>query len=262
MTKFYITFSGAQYERTTRRIVEDGPRLGADKVLVYDDHWLTQQEFYKMESNRWLWNHPCAKSGNALRGFGWFAWKPFILLDALMNWCNPGDIVLLTDADTYPIHDFSMLYEECDRIGGCMLFSAVGCWHNNWGKRDMMIVMGQDAPEWRDRQHAVARFMLFQAGYWKPMQLLMEWLTYCVNPLANTFDKSILAPEYPDLHEPRCEQAMLTNLAHKYGIKLYREACQFGESVPEDRDLYPQLFVQDGRSGHANVERGSSFRNV
>ncbi len=258
-----ICFGGEAYDNTTEIIVRDAPRFGVDKVLVYDDAWLMQQEFYRL--NSWLWTHHGDMQNNP-RGFGWFAWKPFIIMHALQHYCAEGDVLLYTDADTYPIFDLTPIYQECVRIGGTMLFAAQGCLHAHWCKRDTFVVMGQDADAYggslRSRQHAVARFMLFEKGPWRVWQFLMEWLAYCLNPLANTFDPSVILPEYPELREPRCEQAILTNLAHKYGHKLYREACQSGEHVADDKDLYPQLFIQDGNCGDKNQLKGSRFRNV
>jgi len=262
LKRLYITFSGAAYDETTSRIVEFAPRFGADEVLVYDDSWLMDQEFYRL--NKWLWTYPDTQDPKrAPRGFGWFCWKPFIILDALSR-CAVGDIVLFTDADTFPIHDFSMLYSECARIGGMMLFNAYGCDHANWCKEDCHIVMG-DWPAFRGHKpHGVARFMLFQKGPWHVQQFLMEWLTYTINPLATTFDYSKLRSPYADkdLHEHRTEQAIMTNLAYKYGHKLYREACQFAATQPEDQELYPQLFQQVGCAHHVKSLAGSRFRNV
>ncbi|MDE2038210.1 MAG: hypothetical protein KGI69_03260 [Patescibacteria group bacterium] len=259
MRRIYITFSGSVYDKTTKLIVRDGPRLGADEVWVYDDVWLTMQEFYS--HNHWLWEH------HHKRGFGWYAWKPFIILDALSR-LEEGDIVLYTDADTYPIRDLSALYDRCAR-DGIMLFESSGEPHVKWCKRDCYIVMGQDEEKYHGGQHGVARFMAFQKGRWRPYQFLMEWLAYCVNPLATTFDPSVLGkPELPGFVEHRTEQAIMTNLAHKYGYRLHREADQAGEGRTNDRDLYDQLFIQKddwvkktGRNMTAPVE-GSAYRNI
>ena len=252
-----ITFSGARYAATTNAIVQNGPKLGADEVRVYDDKWLLGTDFYRL--NHWLWEHHGDQNNNP-RGFGWFCWKPFVLLDALDR-LQPGDVVLYTDADTYPVADFSMLFDHCRKMGGIMAFAARGCVNRNWNKYDCMAVMGQLEPFWRERPAAVARFMLFEAGKWKPRQFLMEWLTYCVNPLAQTFDPSVLGPEYPDLHEHRTEQAIYTNLCHKYGLYLHREACQFGADQQQDKELYPQLFFQCGLR-FENGLNGSAYRNI
>lgn len=259
MRKVYITFGGAVYDSVTKYIVTNAPLLGAGEVWVYDDVWLTKHEFYRQ--NRWLWEH------RHKRGFGWYSWKPLIILDALSR-LNDGDIVLFTDADTYPIRDISILYNICAKEGA-MFFEVTGEPNIKWCKRDCYIVMGQDEKRYHDSQAAVARFMLFKKGEWRSAQLLMEWLSYCVNPLANTFDPSVLGKtELPSFVEHRCEQAILTLLAHKYGYKLYREACELGESNPADQDLYPQLFSQKNPWNDKNGKNitapadGSRYRNV
>jgi len=258
MKKVYITFSGNLYDKTTKIIVEDGLKYGADEVRVYDDKWLLTQPFY--EQNKWLWNH------SHKRGFGWYCWKPFIVYHALQN-LEDGDIVMFTDADCYPINDFSILYEQCNKDGGIMLFSNAHQ-HSKWCKRDCYIVMAQDNAKYHNIQQGCARFMLFQKGKWKAIQFLMEWLTYCVNPRATTFDPSALAEELPGMIEHRCEQAIMTNLAYKYDVKLYREADQHGNFRNEYKDLYPQLFVQDNPSdtpGNLKVTlepTGSIYANV
>jgi hypothetical protein len=260
MKRLYTTFSGHAYDEATGYIVRRAPKMGADEVRVYDDAWLMQQEFYRM--NDWLWRHKGPKNLGGGRGFGWFAWKPFIILDCMDRFMQDGDIVLYTDGDTYPIHDFSMLYEECKRIGGVMLFAASGWTNRPWFKRDTGVVMAQDHPKYHDAEHAVGRFMLFQKGVWAGKQLLMEWLTYCVNPLANTMDPSKIKPEIDGFQESRTEQLILSLLAAKYGHKLYREACQFGETHAPDKDLYPTLFHQEGSHGDRRNLSGSSYRNV
>lgn len=262
MRKIYITFGGAAYDVTTEKIVEDAPKYGADEVWVYDDLWITQQDFYKQ--NKWLWEHPHK------RGFGWYAWKPYIIWDALSR-LDDGDIVLFTDADCIPVSDFSILFDVCNKDGGIMLFTAQSHSNHKWNKRDCLVVMGQDEPKYRFAQAGVARFMLFQKGHWRTTQFLMEWLTYCVNPLATTFDPSKILPEHEGFIEHRTEQAIMTNLAHKYGIKLYRECCDAGEyklsdgSHMNDRNLYGQLFQQINpykTKSTSEIGNGSKYRNV
>ena len=184
MRKVYATFSGEAYNSTTKEIVERAPKLGADTVAVYDDLWLTKTDFYRR--NQWLWTHH-GDQHNRNRGFGWFAFKSVSILDALSR-LSDGDFCLFTDADCFPVRDFSAPYSECARIGGVMLFGSCG-WggcQNIWCKRDCFIVMGQDEPRYWYADHGCARFMVFQKGPWLTSQFLSEWLAYCVNPLANT----------------------------------------------------------------------------
>jgi len=120
-----------------------------------------------------------------------------------------------------------------------------------------------DDPKYYDAQHGVARFMAFRAGAEENTPFLERWYKYCLDRRCNTFDLAPGDVQHKDFRQHRCEQAIMTNLAHERGIKLYREACQLGNTFDLDRDLYPQLFFQDG--SHSFSPRpcvGSAFRNV
>ena len=116
MRKILATFSGNKYHGPTQRIVEDAPKFGVDGVLVYDDHWLDQNKQKECAEAKWLFDH------HDMRGFGWFFWKSVVIQDALPR-VSPGDVVLFTDADTYPIHDLSIIYQIAER-DGIMLFAS------------------------------------------------------------------------------------------------------------------------------------------
>lgn len=263
MTRYLATFGGAAYEETVGRTLQIATKtIGVNTVLVYDDVWLRAHPFYEL--NRWLFELP------GVRGLCWFAWKPLVILDALGRMAD-GDVLLYIDGDTYPIADLTPLYERCVADGGVMLFAAQGCSNRQWVKADCWVTMassvvdipGRNAVQ-ADSQHAVARFTLFQRGHWHVQQFLMEWLTYCINPLSTTFQPSKLRGEIAGFEQHRTEQAILSLLSHKYGYHLYRESCQFGnaELAAHGTDSwYPQLFVQEGARS-ADTHTGSRYRNV
>lgn len=285
--RLLITMGGARYDATTKQLVELGPKMGADEVLVYDDEWVRAHEFYKV--NRWLWEHP-GQAGHGRRGFGWYAWKPLLMLDALDHHTEPGDTVLYVDADCRPVADFSCIYDVASR-DGAMFFASQGHKQRTWCTRDCYQTMGlvsgshkvssaeryagrpgeygNVVDRYYDSQAGCARFFAIKSGLWKPRQLLMEWLTYAVNPMATTFDASELdlvdrlthMPEHEEFAEHRTEQAIMTNLCHRNGYKLWREADDSGEGWPEDRDVYGQLFEQV-RVGSGDAAGGSRYRNV
>jgi len=260
--RILITFGGSAYEATVGATVEDHKRFGADACYVYDDVWLRAHPFYEL--NRWLFDLP------GVRGLCWFAWKPLIIMDALERFAADGDVVLFIDGDTHPIADMTPLFDRCVADGGQMVFAAQGCSNRQWVKADcwIMLAAGPVIPGRRDvdidTQAGVARFMLFQKGPWHVKQFLMEWLTYCVNPWATTFDESKWGMEAEGFEQHRTEQAIMTLLAHRYGFKLYREACAFGndELAKFGTDsFYGQVFEQLYGAGPRNNE-GSRYRNV
>jgi hypothetical protein len=252
VTKILCTFSGEAYHETTQRIVEDGPKFGAEKVWVYDDIWLRDKRPAHWEQTKAHREHPQA------RGVNWFAFKPFVILDAVDRMAD-GDILLFTDADTYPIHDLSILF-DIGRRDGIMLFEACGWFQKQWCTQATFSLMGLNPEDFYEKPHGCARFMVFTKAH-RPF--LVEWLTHCLDIRCTTFDpRPEFGPEHPEFRQHRCEQAIMTNLAHKYGHKLYREACQFGEGWPQDRDLYPQLFFQNGSHTWRSRGNGSEFRNI
>ena len=260
-----VTFSGAGYEEPTGKIVEAARAQGL-ALHVYDDAWFERHPFRKI--NRWLWDHPGQLFPNghyAKRGYGWSAWKSVIIADAIERFLRPGDVVAYTDGDCYPIADLSPVYETAEREGA-MFFRASAHTNRAWCKRDCYLVMGQDDPRYYDAPAGCARFMAFRKGDYRSAQLLREWMTYGVNPLAQTFDPSRLGlPEIDGFVEHRTEQAILTLLNLKHGYTMYREACEAGNGFigqPGNPGDYPQLFVQQSCGANPHPMTGSEYRNV
>lgn len=252
-----LTFSGSDYDQTTKRIVEDGPRFGATDVYVYDDVWLTQHPFFSMRSNRWLWEHqPC-------RGFGWFAWKMVIALD-VFDHCDEGDALIYMDADCAPVGDMRPVFDRV-RQDGQMFFAASGHINRAWVKRDAYIVTAcTDVARYVDVVAGAATCFAIRAKAWEQRQFLYEWLTYSVNPQCTTKDPSTLGSELPGFHESRDEQALMTLLCHKYGYPLHREPSATGEDPrfrDQDRELYGQFYEQIDQT-HSTNGLGSRYRRT
>ncbi len=263
--KILCTFSGDRYHLTTKRIVEDAPRLGCDEVWVFDDVWLMKQAHH-VAVTKWAFDHP------KRRGVNWFCFKFFTILKALER-CTDGDLLGFVDADTWPIADMTPLYDLAEK-DGIALFAACGHKQSRWSKRDTQILCGCDTPEYRNKQAGCARFMFFKKsertlgnGIPTVNSFLEQCLRITCDPRANTFDKSVLAPEYTDdFTEARCEQAIMTNIAHSHGITLHRECDQWGNGFEKDfpHDTYPQIFESTGVYSYAPGPRkpGSAFANI
>ena len=254
MKRWCVTFAGAGYDETVSKIVEDAPRFGADETLVYDDLWLRHHPFYEL--NRWIFDFV------PNRCVGFCSWKPLLILETFKRAAD-GDVVLYTDGDCFPVGSMIPLFDIAEREG---VWLARASAHQNrpWCKRDAYVILGQDDdPKYIDMAAGCARYCAFQKGPWMPFQLLAEWMTYSVNRLATTKSPSKLGPEHEGFYENRDEQAILTLLAHRYGIPLYREACDAGnEWIGRQPGEYGQVFQQVHQGGKHHPPTGSRFRNV
>jgi hypothetical protein len=278
-----VTFSGARYHVPTERTVQNARKFGATHVTVYDDKWLLDQADYVKDA-KWLLEHP------KMRGVGWFAWKPYVLLHALQT-CGPADTVLYIDGDTTPVADLTPLFDIGQR-DDIMLFRANG-WPRAdvWTKGECFRKMKMDEEKYWGAQCACARFLVLTPSV-LVLTMLWEWYRLCLLPECNTYDLDPGVVQRKGFREHRCEQAILGLLAKKRGHRLYREACQWGEvdceapysdATPEfqaehsaalkrdcalDRDLYPQLFEHEFGHTYApglgpnSPNTGSYFRNV
>jgi len=252
--------------------VEDAPKFGATDVFVADDYWLRTKHPQHWRDTQHLWSRP------DVRGCNWFAFKPYFIRKMLER-CKEGDALLYLDADTYPVADIKCCF-DITRRDGHMVFHCVGQLHKWWCTRACFVEMGIpvdpagvpiDRAKFFDVPHGCARFLGLLPTP-ENFQFLDDWYRYCLNLDCTTFEDGRkferltkkYGPEQPELHQHRTEQAIMTNLVLLRGWRMWREACQFGESVDTDRDVYPQLFYQNGSHSWDPSPRwpGSSFRNI
>lgn len=256
----YITMGGKAYDTTIAKAVNNAPRFGANKVVIYDDKWLFDHPFVKI--NKWLFDHPGHKNpdGSWVKvGQGWYSWKPLILLDAYHK-ANDGDIIMYVDGDSYPIADMTPLYQIAQQEDR-MIFEENGCIDRHWVKEDIYTCIGLTNIN-RDHPHSTARWILFKKGNYENLQFLQEWQTYLINRRCNTREPSIIQPEHEKFVENRGDQSVFSLLTHKYGWKQYRACDAAGEASQNDRDKYGLLFKQEYCHKDRSDLSGSKYRNI
>lgn len=263
MRKLYVTFGGVSYDRTTAMQLRAAQERGdVDRHIVYDDRWLLESGF--IHEHSWLWNTTYQPHGISVagHGFGHCSWKPYVILDAMCKAAD-GDLILYTDADTYPVADMTPLFDICDREG-MVLFEEQGCLNRNWIKRDCYIAMGCDEPKYWDAKHGCGRFQLFKNGL-ASRAFVKLWADYSVMRECQLHDTGT-APNLPEFKRHSTEQAILTLLGLKHGIPFHRTPDQNGwphsPNCGVAGDEYAQIFKQEWCDGDKTNMSGSQFRNV
>jgi hypothetical protein len=258
MKNIYITFGGSAYDSTTQLIVERAKDFGADEFRVYDDRWLIDTAFFRV--NHWIFDR------EPRMGFGWCCWKPYLFLHQWLRIPNASvadnddTVILYTDADTYPISDLRPLFDRA-RKEGVMLFEEQGCINGMWTRSDCWDAMGM-VPQ-PETQHACGRFQLFRAGWPLFTSFMRAWQRYSLEPECQFHEGSQRLEDAPNFMRHSAEQSVLSLLALKYSIPLHRTPDQNGWPVAEGKeDWYPQIFVQEGTRGDVRDFSGSRFRNV
>ena len=177
------------------------------KPFSYNRDWIEKTDFYK--KNKKILDH---SSG------GLWAWKPYIILDAIKK-IEDGEILIYCDRkDMFSPGIFSYLESIFSEDDFCMLLMGYSL-NKEYTKRDTFILMNCDENDyWNSRQ--------LEAGFsvWKKtsssISVLEEYLEYCLNYKIISDDCSELSEELPEFKEHRYDQSILTNLAIRNGLTV------------------------------------------
>jgi hypothetical protein len=201
----------------------------------------------------------------ANRGVGFWTWKPYIIEREMYGLTN-GDILIYSDAGVEFIAPVSHIIDRMDQD----IFLFGNNWeHAHWCKRDIAEAvwplqsrtLGPSPTGWEAfGKQAQASIIFFRVSDYS-RKFVAEWLKWCLHRVR--FSKGVctdewryliddspsIAPNHPEFRENRHDQAILTTLAYREGIKLhywpasYNDGAFSYEKMPEyTSDDYPILF--------------------
>ena len=159
-----------------------------------------------------------AKTLETPRGAGLWLWKPYLILRTLMT-APPGQLVLYTDSDlrTANLDLLCRIAEHAEGTGMGLVSS--GPFPNlTYCKRDCLVAMGVDTPEFRSAEQAWAGIGVYKACP-STMCFVSDWLHACTIPGILTEEPSVLS-EHPGLQAHRHDQSVLSCLAKATGRAL------------------------------------------
>lgn len=192
------------YENLRRRLIEDCNKFGLTNHHSYDKKWLHSTQFYK--DNKGILDSP--------RGAGFWAWKPFIIMNALAHVAE-NDIVCYMDASTTLREDPTSTINSVKDILVCD-----SAWVNrDWVKRDCFHYMNCDSDMYYNATQVWAGVVIVRNTE-VSNDFINDWLTYCCDRRIITDDKSTSGPELSCFRDHRHDQSVLTLLITKY-IKEY-----------------------------------------
>jgi hypothetical protein len=214
------------FRESRLRLNSSARQSGIENIHSYDFEQIRQSPFYA--ENKEILDTP--------KGIGYWLWKPYIILETLRS-VNEGDIVVYADCGLELIAPIDPLIKICAEEQPVLLFANGNLRNSMWTKRDCFILMDCDHKKyWRGLQ-CDASFALFRKSD-HAIQFVQQWLQYAkdkriISSMPNTLGKKNL----PDFVEHRWDQSILSLLAAKYQLTLYRMPSQYGNhyKLPEYR---------------------------
>jgi hypothetical protein len=226
---------------------------------------LKQKSFYKQ--NEALLSQP--------RGLGFWAWKPYII-EKSMRSLSDDDILIYSDAGIEFINNVSHIIDRMDQD----FFLFGNNWeHAHWCKRDVIdalwpmdfnVAIAQAVADSENDRHqriwqrfgkqCQASVIFFRVSDYS-RRFVAEWLKWCLFEGGRLIDDSpSRAPNHPEFREHRHDQAILTTLAYREGIRLHYWPSVYNkggspefvyEKLPEYAgDTYPVLFHHHRKRNH------------
>lgn len=226
-----VTYHTPDMSISAERCKQSALKNGCDRAIVWTRAALEQTEFY--EQNKELLDQP--------RGSGYWAWKPYIILDALIRF--PNDTIVYADAGVEFIAPVSYITNQMQDI---WLFGNMYN-HRDWCKRDVMDALNI----YPDHNQCQASVIFVRNG---ARFFIEEWLGYCTIPALINDDPSV-APNYPGFSDHRHDQALLTCCAYYHGVNLNWWPAVYNNGAfiyPSDgyTKPYPPLFHHTRKRNH------------
>lgn len=217
---FLISFSTFDFFASQKILELSAKKNGVEKVINFNSLWLErQQPFYNSI-------YTFIKRG---RGYGYWVWKPYIILTMLKK-INQGDFLIYSDASIEIINDLEILLKLCLDNNGLTLFRTCGRKNGEYTKRDCFYYMDCDKEEFHKANQIMGGFMILQKTNFT-QELIREWLYYCQDAKIISDEKNICGlPNLNNFIDHRHDQSVLSLLAKKYNINLYRDPSQWGNN--------------------------------
>ena len=227
MKRLLVSYADERFLRSQKRLDRSALRFGIDEVRAWDRLALERTTFYRQHR----------KILDKRRGSGYWLWKPFIIAEALAR-LGDGDILVYSDAGVEIIADLSPLFELCLGNNGMLLFAnhprgdpvlpSNRC--SRWTKRDCFVYMDCDTPYYHGSQMLDASFLVLTVN--AARGLSREWLQYAVQSRILTDGPNACGlPNLPDFVDHRHDQSILSLLAQRYGIEVFRRPSQAGNHL-------------------------------
>ena len=204
-----LTFSKGSFKQSQEKLKSHLISIGINNLINYSDSDLPKDfidEFQDLFEQK--------------RGYGYWIWKPFIILKELNNLAD-DEILIYMDSTDQPSNLFFEILNNHLKKEEIYLVNR-GYKNGEWTKRDCFIMMNCDDKKYHNSIQLEAGVLGLKKTD-NNIKLLTEWFEFCKNrniltDLPNTCGLENLE----GFKDHRHDQSILTNLSIKYGLKSYK----------------------------------------
>jgi hypothetical protein len=170
-----------------------------------------------LKKDKTFWKQHGAFVTKHKRGFGYWVWKPYLVLKT-MNQMKNGDTLLYLDCGCELDLSEKNYLLECIKIvkHDKIIGSDTGCIEKVWNKRDIIEFLDMDKEECLNSTQRQAGALLILICD-ETRELVKEWYHLACD--YHTIDDSpSILPNYPEFKEHRHDQSIFSLLTKKYNL--------------------------------------------
>lgn len=217
MNIYLVNYATPGYAQSQKRLNHSALKFGIDHIQSYTPAQIRRTQFYCQ--NKKLLSYR--------RGGGYYVWKPYIILETLKT-LEIDDFLIYSDSGIEIINNLSPLLELCRQQQGILLFQTHDLLKRVWTKRDCFVLMNCDSELYHNSEQLMSGFAVFMKNE-RSINLIKEWLHYCqqINIISDLPNICGL-DNFPDFREHRHDQFILSLLAIKHQLMIFRDPSQWG----------------------------------
>lgn len=184
-----------------------------------------------------------AKHFGHRRGFGYWVWKPFLILDALLS-VPEGDMVMYADSPCHFVADPAPLFEATRRNNGIGLFHQKRERHTNqiWTKGGAFRRMGCDEPRYWEGDNLLTTYSVWTKTP-QSIAFVREWLKWCGDYMVVSDEPD--GPNRPGFRDHRHDQSIASLLAIRDNIFTLCDCSQWGDGYRCPACQWPRIIQTD-----------------
>jgi hypothetical protein len=241
--KVLVNYANERFARQQRRNCETGLAVaGFDRVCSFGPADIDADFAAK---NRCILSQP--------RGNGYWLWKPYFVVRTLES-LTAGDWLFYCDAGAHFVAPIEPLIEVSLRDAQDVIPFELPFYEEHWTKRDTLVRLDCDRPEFRRSRQRLASFHLWRCSP-AALRLAHEWLELAQDEqLLTDRPNQCGLPNHPGFQDHRHDQSIFSLLTKKHGLRGYRNPSQNGNHSIEryPGSTYGQL-IEHTRRGKTSL---------
>lgn len=203
-----LTFAKGNFVESQKNLLSHLSQIGVNNLIVKSDSDLPSEfmdEFSNLFSQK--------------RGYGYWIWKPFIILNELEK-LNEDEILIYIDSTDLPEKIFFDIVLDHFNNKDLLLINR-GYNHGEWTKRDCFILMDCDDNKYYESVQLEAGIIGLKKTEFNT-NLIKEWFEFMKNEkILTDIPNTCGQPNLPNFVDHRHDQSILTNLSIKYNLNSF-----------------------------------------